>query len=270
MVTATATSHGHGHGSLERLPGALFRAMGARVHQPKGCARGGPDRCLLQIQKAADGSFKVVRNVLVVELERPVGEPKPRHPKMTIADRDADPDMLAAYFRSASRIPVPSWEQTDELARRIEASEHNLLCALLRSAVLGRELSDLARKLDEGSVSPWDILIGAVPKTATAKQAAHDRLRLLFSNFESSTRSVVPEERSCCHDVCPRAARPSFTRSSRHSGNRWPTSWPRCAHRDRVSTARREDLVRAVGGRAAERLRRSGPPPRLLGVLSSS
>ena len=121
---------------------------------------------------------------VVARLARPVGEPKPRHPKMTIADRDADPDMLAAYFRSASRIPVPSWEQTDELARRIEASEHNLLCALLRSAVLGRELSDLARKLDEGSVSPWDILIGAVPKTATAKQAAHDRLRLLFSNFE--------------------------------------------------------------------------------------
>ena len=244
-------------GHKQRTRGFVFRAM---LKQTRTRDRIPMDQ-LVDSHRAAK---------VVARLARPVGEPKPRHPKMTIADRDADPDMLAAYFRSASRIPVPSREQTDELARRIEASEHNLLCALLRSAVLGRELSDLARKLDEGSVSPWDILIGAVPKTATAKQAAHDRLRLLFSNFESSTRSVVPEERSCCHDVCPRAARPSFTRSSRHSGNRWPTSWPRCAHRDRVSTARREDLVRAVGGRAAERLRRSGPPPRLLGVLSSS
>ena len=158
-------------GHKQRTRGFVFRAMlkqtGTRDRIPM-------DQ-LVDSHRAAN---------VVARLARPVGEPKPRHPKMPIADRDADADTLAAYFRSASRIPVPSREQTDELARRIEASEHDLLCALLRSAVLGRELSDLSRKLDEGSVSPWDIVIGAVPKTATAKQAAHDRLRLLFSNFE--------------------------------------------------------------------------------------
>jgi len=207
---ATATPNSHGHGSLERLPGALFRAMGALVLQHKGCSREALAKELeehlatigvdyhirtlrRQMLKQTGTRDRIPMNQLVdshraakvvARLARPVGKPKPRDPKMKIADRDADPDMLAAYFRSAGRTPVPSREQTDELARRIEASEHDLLCALLRSAVLGRELSDLARKLDEGSVSPWDILIGAVPKTATAKQAAHDRLRLLFSTFE--------------------------------------------------------------------------------------
>ena len=146
MATATATSHGHG--SLERLPGALFRAMGARV---------------------------------VSRLTRPAAEPKPRRPTLTDAAA-SDSDLLAAYFRSASQIPVPNRAQMTELARRIEASEHDLLCALMRSAVLGTELSDLLRQLDEGAISPWEIVIGAVPKTSATKREAHDKLRLWLSD----------------------------------------------------------------------------------------
>jgi len=86
-------------------------------------------------------------------------------------------DPIDAYFRSASRFVVPSAEEESELAITIEGAERELVGVLLRSAVVVRELSDSARRLDEGELSPSDIVIGGVPKDETTERQAHAKLR---------------------------------------------------------------------------------------------
>ena len=72
---------------------------------------------------------------------------------------------------------VPSREEEIELARRIEESEREVLRLLLRSAVMPKELTAIARKLDEEALSPWDIVIGTMPQDAGAKRQVYDELR---------------------------------------------------------------------------------------------
>jgi len=160
-------------GHKQRTRGFIYRAMLKQI--------GTRDRIPVEQLVPSPGAERAL-----ARLARPVVEPKPRRPKVQPLNRDvrlADPDGATAYFRTVGRIPVPSREQTAELARRIEQSEHDVVCALLRSAVLGSELADLSRQLDDGSVSPWAIVIGAVPKTVATRQQAHDRLRLWFSDL---------------------------------------------------------------------------------------
>jgi hypothetical protein len=92
-------------------------------------------------------------------------------------------DPLAAYFKSARGLQVPSVEETVELARRIEEAEHEVLRVLLRSAVAGRAFSALSRELDDGTLPPWEIVVGAVPKDDGARRQARDKLRAFFHEF---------------------------------------------------------------------------------------
>ncbi|MDQ3340127.1 MAG: hypothetical protein M4D80_33635 [Myxococcota bacterium] len=113
-----------------------------------------------------------------------------------------------------------------ELARRIEASEHDLLCALMRSPVLGTELSDLLRQLDEGAISPWEIVIGAVPKTSATKRQAHDKLRLWRSDFGKLDAECAARRIEL---LSPRVSESRAAQRSKRSRTatlcRLPTSW---------------------------------------------
>ena len=63
------------------------------------------------------------------------------------------------------------------LAKRIEESEKEVLRLLLRSAIVERELDAISRRLIDGELSPWEIVVRAVPKDEHAKQQAHDKPR---------------------------------------------------------------------------------------------
>jgi len=110
---------------------------------------------------------------------------KPGRPRTTVpgVDKVSNSDPLAAYLRGASGLMVPSAEEELGLARRIEASERDELRLLLRSAVAAREIAALSRRLSDGELAPWEIVVGAVPKDEHAKQQAHDKLRGVLRDF---------------------------------------------------------------------------------------
>jgi len=124
-------------------------------------------------------------NVLA-RASRPATEKKPSRPRAKPSSCDtaaSNADPLAAYLKSACGLLVPNRDEEIALAKRIEESEKEVLCLLMRSAVAPRELESLARKLDEGSLAPWDIVVGAVPKDEDAKRQAFDKLRAVLGNI---------------------------------------------------------------------------------------
>lgn len=86
-------------------------------------------------------------------------------------------DPLDAYLRSTTGFVVPSAEQEITLAIAIEEAEHELVGVLLRSAAVIRELSDSARMLEQGKLSPSDIVFGAVMKDKATQRQTRARLR---------------------------------------------------------------------------------------------
>jgi len=146
---------------------------------------------------------------ILARASRPTAEKKPSRPRAKASSSDtavSNADPLAAYLKSASGLLVPSHDEEIVLAKRIEESEQEVLRLLMRSAVAPRELESLSRKLDEGSLAPWDIVVGAVPKDEDAKRQAFDKLRAVLGNM-----SKLEEQRA----------------SRRHelfSGRRVPTS----------------------------------------------
>ena len=161
-------------GHKKRTRGFVYRAMlkqiqGARVRIP-------PEHIV--------GS-QLTESVLA-RVSRPTTEKKQRRPRARISGGDtgvSNSDPLAAYFKSARGLQVPSVEETIELARRIEEAEHEVLRILLRSAVVGRAFSALSRGLDDGTLPPWEIVMGAVPKEDGARRQACDKLRALVREF---------------------------------------------------------------------------------------
>jgi RNA polymerase primary sigma factor len=161
-------------GHKKRTRGFVYRAMlkqiqGARVRIP-------PEQ-IVRSQWAES---------ILARVSRPTAEKKQRRPRARISGGDtgvSNSDPLAAYFKSARGLQVPSVEEEIELARRIEEAEHEVLHILLRSAVAGRVFSALSRELDDGTLPPWKIIIGAVPKEDGARRQARDKLRAFFREF---------------------------------------------------------------------------------------
>ena len=118
---------------------------------------------------------------------------------------NADP--LAGYLRRAAGLRVPSPEANVELARSIEAAERELLGVLVRSAVAARALADIARKLDEGELSPWDVTIGTRPKDEDAKRQAYDTLGATLREVFRLDAICEEPRRELCSGERPSQAR---------------------------------------------------------------
>lgn len=154
--------------------GFVYRAMLKQIQGARGRI---PEEHIVRSQWAQS---------ILARVSRPTAEKKQPRPRATISSGDtqlSNFDPLAAYFKSARRLQVPSVEQEVELTRRIEEAEHEVLRILLRSAVAGRAFSALSRELDDGTLPPWQIVIGAVPKDEGARRQARDKLRALFREF---------------------------------------------------------------------------------------
>lgn len=123
---------------------------------------------------------------------------KPGPPRARISDGEAlsNADPLAAYLRTSSGLLVPSAEEELELARRIEDSDRDVLRLLLRSAIVAKELAAASRRLTDGELSPWEIVVGAVPKDEHGKQQAHDRLRGVLRDFSKLEAQCTARRRA--------------------------------------------------------------------------
>ena len=211
---------------------ALARTWKLRNHQPSTrhlaavlqhkLGDRGLDLSLHQIQAALDGRAEHVRHALIAELEglvrdglseggdlaREVAARSAVSPGSTRSNGAAgsrrvlkqipgkaafNPDLVAAYLRSASGLLVPSPEAQVELACRIEEAERDLVGVLLQTAVATRELAAIGHKLDEGELSPWEVVIGARPEGEDANRQAHHELRRVLG--EISRLETLREER---------------------------------------------------------------------------
>ena len=194
---------------------ALARTWKLRNHQPSSrhlaavlqhkLGDRGLDLSLHQIQAALDGRAEHVRHALISELEGLVREGlseggdlarevAPRAVLKQIPGKAAfNPDLLAAYLRSASGLLVPSPEAQVELACRIEEAERDLVGVLLQTAVATRELVGIGRKLDEGELSAWEVVIGARPEGEDANRQADHELRRVLG--EISRLETLREQR---------------------------------------------------------------------------
>ncbi len=155
-------------GHKNRTRGFVYRAM---LKQIRGGRQRVPEEHVIATPWRARASERTFR---------PPAEPKPGQARAKLSATDTaafNADPLAAYLRSARDLLVPSPEAQVELARRIEEAERDLLGVLLRSAVATGELAAIGRKLDEGELSPWDVVIGARPHGEDANRQAHDELR---------------------------------------------------------------------------------------------
>ena len=151
--------------------GFVYRAM---LKQTQGARGRIPEEHIIRSQWA---------QCILARLSRPTAEKKQPRPPAKISSGDihlSNFDPLTAYFKNARRFQVPSVDQEIELARRFEEAEHEVLRILLRSAVAGRAFSALSRELDDGTLPPWQIVIGALPKDEGARRKARDELRALF------------------------------------------------------------------------------------------
>ena len=171
---------GHKH----RTRGFVYRAMLKQI--PGGCERV-PEEHVIAGPWMARASGQT---------SRPPAEPKLSRPRAKLSGSNKaafNPDPLAAYLRSARGLLVPSPEAQVELACRIEEAERDLLGALLRSRVATRCIAVIGRKLDEGKLSPRDVVIGARPDGEDANRRAYHELRRTLR--EISRLDALREER---------------------------------------------------------------------------
>jgi RNA polymerase primary sigma factor len=171
-------------GHKKRTRGFVYRAL---LKQFPGAGDHVPEEHVIAAPWAARASERT---------SRPPVEPSRSRSRAKLSGRDTaafNADPLAAYLRSARGLLVPSPEAQVELARRIEEAERDLLGVLLRSAVATGELAAVARKLDEGKLSPWDVVVGARPDGEAATRQARDELRRALS--EVSRLEALREER---------------------------------------------------------------------------
>ena len=171
-------------GHKQKTRGFVYRAM---LKQIPGTRDRVPEEHIVSSHWAARASEHA---------PRPPAGRKPRRPGVRLAGADTaafNTDPLAAYLSRARGLLVPSFEANVELACRIEAAERALLRVLLRSAVATTELATIARKLDEGELSAWDIAIGARPNDEAAKRQAQDTLRCTLG--EIAQLEAICEER---------------------------------------------------------------------------
>lgn len=155
-------------GHKKRTRGFVYRATLKQIPGARGRI---PDEHIVPSQWAESA---------IARVPRPPAERRPSPQRAKLWDSDmmaSSADPLAAYLRSVGGWFVPSPQEQVQLACRIEEAERELLRVLLRSAVVTRELAAIARKLDEGELSSWDIVVSAVPKDEGAKRQAHDTLR---------------------------------------------------------------------------------------------
>ena len=152
-------------GYKKRTRGLVYRAM---LKQIPGARDRIPTEHIVPSQWAES---------ILVRASRPATEKKPSSSEPAISN--ADP--LAPYLKSISGLLVLGQDEGIVLARRIEESEQEVLRLLMRSAVAPRECEILSRKLDEGSLAPWDIVVGAVLKDEDTKRQAFDKLRSVLS-----------------------------------------------------------------------------------------
>ncbi|OGA55525.1 MAG: hypothetical protein A3F74_17050 [Betaproteobacteria bacterium RIFCSPLOWO2_12_FULL_62_58] len=172
-----ATSHNTiqpilgGHKKMTR--GFVHRAM---LKQFEGAHDRTPEEHVVPAHRAGSA---------IARVSRPPTEKKPSRQRAKPAGGEtarSNADPLAAYLRSASRLPLLSAEAEVALARGIEEAEREVLRILLRSAVAARELAAVARKLDGGELSAWDIVIGAIPKDEDDERQEHHKLRRILSD----------------------------------------------------------------------------------------
>jgi RNA polymerase primary sigma factor len=160
-------------GYKKRTRGFIYRAM---LKQIPGTRDRIPDEHIVPSHWAEAALARKPR----VAMGKKPGKPRAIVPGV---DKVSNSDPLAAYLRSAGGLLVPNAEEEIRLARRIEDSERDELRLLLRSAVAQREIAALSRRLSDGELAPWEIVVGAVPKDEHAKQQVHDKLRRVLRDF---------------------------------------------------------------------------------------
>ena len=160
-------------GYKKRTRGFVYRAM---LKQIPGARDRIPTEHIVPSEWAESILVRASRPATEKKPSRPLAKPSSSEPAISHADP------LAAYLKSISGLLVPGQDEGIVLAKRIEESEQEVLRLLMRSAVAPREFEILSRKLDEGSLAPCDIVVGAVPKDEDTKRQAFDKLRTVLSD----------------------------------------------------------------------------------------
>ena len=164
-------------GHKKRTRGFVYRAM---LKQLRGVRDRIPEEHFVVSPSAARALALVSPARPRVPTKVPTGQSSKLSRSATAPTSD---EPLDAYLRSASRFVVPSAEVEIELAIEIEEAERELVGVLLRSAAVIRELSESARRLDEGELSPSDIVIGAAAKDEATGRQEHARLRSVLAEI---------------------------------------------------------------------------------------
>ena len=158
-------------GHKKRTRGFVYRAM---LKQLQGVRDQIPPEHFLASASGASA-------LALVQSARPRSPAKLRTPQSSRPARsDTAPaiaDPMDAYLKSATGFVVPSAEEEITLAITIEEAEHELVGVLLRSAAVIRQLSDSARMLELGKLSPSDIVVGAVLKDRATQRQTRAQLR---------------------------------------------------------------------------------------------
>src|SRR3974377_1322493 len=84
-------------------------------------------------------------------------------------------DPVRMYLREMGTVPLLTREGEIELARRIERGQNKVIRALSRSTLVMRELSGLAREVEEGRSSLRDLL--STPDAMTVDDEADEQIQ---------------------------------------------------------------------------------------------
>jgi RNA polymerase primary sigma factor len=181
-------------GHKKRTRGFVYRAL---LKQFEGAHDRIPEEHVVPAHRAGS---------TIARVSRPSTEKKPSRQSAKLAGGEtarSNADPLAAYLRSASRLPLLSAEAEVALARGIEEAEREMLRILLRSAVATRELAAIARKLDGEELSARDVVIAAMPKDEDDWRQEHHKLRRILSDVarldaqcEERRRELLSDERT--------------------------------------------------------------------------
>ena len=157
-------------GHKKRTRGFVYRAMLKQI-------RGVRDQVPPEHFVASASGASALALVQSAPARSPAKVRTPQSSRPPRSDTATNANPLDAYLKSATGFVVPSAEEEITLAIRIEEAEHELVGVLLRSAAVVRQLSDSARMLEQGKLSPSDIVVGAVLKDRAAQRQTRARLR---------------------------------------------------------------------------------------------
>ncbi|MBN1608075.1 MAG: hypothetical protein JW940_15685, partial [Polyangiaceae bacterium] len=92
-------------------------------------------------------------------------------------------DLVDAYLAELRGLSMLSPTEEVALARRIEASEREVVSRLLRTSVVGAELRSIQRKLGRGAVRLSSVVVGPVLGDESARRAERTKWDRAMRDF---------------------------------------------------------------------------------------